>query len=396
MKRPTISDIAQRAGVTKAAVSFALNGRPGVSPATRERILAIAAEVGFQPSSAARALTAGQAGAFGLVLGRAAREPGREQGWLELVSGLESELARHQHTLLLTLAEDAAAETGRYRQWWAQRRVDGIFLIDPQVDDQRLAVLAELRLPAVVIGAFPEDPLLPGAAPLPSVGPDDRAAVQLVAGYLAEQGHRRVAQVTGSPAAWRSAQRRDAFAAAAAAAGLTVLSATADPAPEPGAPSYGATSFGATGHGSSGYGSSGYGSPGHGSSGHGAAAAAARVTAGLLGAAEPPTAILYDGDVLAAAGLGAAQRLGISVPGTVSLISWDDSALCELVYPALTALRWDVAAAGSAAARALRALAAGGRPESVPLQRPRLQVRASSGPAGVTGAQSSRRPRRTA
>src|ERR1700761_5674351 len=119
MKRPTISDIAQRAGVTKPAVSFALNGRPGVSPATRERILAIAAELGFQPSSAARALTAGQAGAFGLVLGRAAREPGREQGWLELVSGLESELARHQDTLLLTLAEDESAETERYRQWWA-------------------------------------------------------------------------------------------------------------------------------------------------------------------------------------------------------------------------------------------------------------------------------------
>jgi len=57
MKRPTIADIAQRAGVTKAAVSFALNGQPGVSAATRERILAIAQEVGFQPNSAARALT---------------------------------------------------------------------------------------------------------------------------------------------------------------------------------------------------------------------------------------------------------------------------------------------------------------------------------------------------
>ena len=68
MKRPTITDIAQQAGVTKAAVSFALNGQPGVSAATRERILAIAEEIGFQPSSAARALTAGKAGAFGLVI----------------------------------------------------------------------------------------------------------------------------------------------------------------------------------------------------------------------------------------------------------------------------------------------------------------------------------------
>ena len=60
MKRPTIADIAARAGVTKAAVSFALNGQPGVSAATRERILAIAEEVGFQPNSAAKALTAGR------------------------------------------------------------------------------------------------------------------------------------------------------------------------------------------------------------------------------------------------------------------------------------------------------------------------------------------------
>jgi DNA-binding LacI/PurR family transcriptional regulator len=76
MKRPTIADIAQRAGVTKAAVSFALNGQPGVSAATRERILAIAKEIDFQPSSAARALTGGKAEAFGLVIDRPARTLG--------------------------------------------------------------------------------------------------------------------------------------------------------------------------------------------------------------------------------------------------------------------------------------------------------------------------------
>ncbi len=64
---------------------------------------------------------------------------------------------------------------------------------------------------------------------------------------------------------------------------------------------------------------------------------------GLLGSAEPPTAILYDNDVMAAAGLGVAQRMGVSVPGGVSIVSWDDSALCELMHPALTALRRDIA-----------------------------------------------------
>jgi DNA-binding LacI/PurR family transcriptional regulator len=57
VKRPALADVARRAGVTKAAVSFALNGQPGVSAATRARILAIAHDLGFQPNSAARALS---------------------------------------------------------------------------------------------------------------------------------------------------------------------------------------------------------------------------------------------------------------------------------------------------------------------------------------------------
>ncbi len=90
MKRPTITDIAQRAGVTKAAVSFALNGQPGVSAATRERILAIAQEIGFQPNSAARALTVGKSGVFGLVIDRPARTMGIEPFFMQLVSGIQA------------------------------------------------------------------------------------------------------------------------------------------------------------------------------------------------------------------------------------------------------------------------------------------------------------------
>src|SRR6266568_9251255 len=88
MKRPTIADIAQRAGVTKAAVSFALNGQPGVSAATRERILAIARELGFQPSGAARALPGRRAGAFGLVIDRPARILGVGPFFRQLIAGI--------------------------------------------------------------------------------------------------------------------------------------------------------------------------------------------------------------------------------------------------------------------------------------------------------------------
>src|SRR3954451_605757 len=70
MKRPTITDIAREAGVSKGAVSYALNGRPGVSEATRQRITEIARELGWAPSSTARALSGGRTGAIGLVLDR--------------------------------------------------------------------------------------------------------------------------------------------------------------------------------------------------------------------------------------------------------------------------------------------------------------------------------------
>src|ERR1700749_2084501 len=341
MKRPTITDIAQRAGVTKAAVSFALNGQPGVSAATRERILAIAEEIGFQPNSAARALTVGRSGVFGLVIDRPDRTLGIEPFFMQLVCGIQAELAAPQVLLQFTMTEDADAEIELYRQWWAQRRVDGVFVVDLQVDDRRIAVIEKLRMPAVVIGT-PR-----GAGSLPAIWQDDRVAVDLVVGYLAAQGHRR-----GGP----GVRRRDAFAAAAAAAGLTAFSVEADYSAE-----------------------------------HGAQA-----TVGLLGSAEPPSAILYDNDVMAAAGLGVAQRMGVSVPGGVSIVSWDDSALCELMHPALTALRRDIAGAGSAAARMLRELVGGGRPESVMEATPVLQARASSGPARVPEVATPRRSRLTA
>ena len=264
MKRPTITDIAQRAGVTKAAVSFALNGQPGVSAATRERILAIAEEIGFQPSSAARALTVGKAGVLGLVIDRPARTLGIEPFFMQLISGIQADLAAHQVTLQFTMTEDPDAEIELYRQWWAQRRVDGVFIVDLQVDDRRIPVIEKMRMPAVVVGT-PR-----GAGSLPAIWQDDRAAVEVVVRYLAEQGHRRIARVGGRSTYWHSVLRRDAFQAAAAIAGLTAFSVEADYTAE-----------------------------------H-----AAHATVSLLGSAEPPTAILYDSDVMAAAGLGMAQRDG--------------------------------------------------------------------------------------
>jgi DNA-binding LacI/PurR family transcriptional regulator len=332
MRRPTIADIARRAGVTKAAVSFALNGQPGVSAATRERILAIADEIGFQPNSAARALSDGRAGAFGLVIDRPARTLGSEVFFMQLISGIQGELARNHVTLLFTLAEDQADEIRMYRSWWAQRKVDGVFLVDLQVRDRRIRTLEELTMPAVVLGT-PR-----GSGRLPAVWQDDRAATGTVVGYLAQLGHRRIARVGGFPRYWHSKLRTDALAQVAEAAGIEAVSVAADYTAE-----------------------------------HGA-----EVTRDLLKQAEPPTAILYDNDVMALAGLGAAQRMGVRVPAELSIVVWDDTALCELVHPAFTALRRDIPATGAGAARMLLEVAEGRKPGHLQEAQPVLIVRDSS------------------
>jgi len=340
VKRPTIADVARRAGVTKAAVSFALNNQPGVSEATRQRILAIAAEMGFQPSSAARALSDGRAGAFGLVLDRPARLLGVEPHVMQLISGIQAELSSHRSTLLFTSARDQDAEIELYRSWWAQRTVDGVFVVDVHLDDRRIPILSALAMPALLIG--PPD----ASGSLPAIGQDIRAAAETAAAHLAGLGHRRIGRVTGITRHWHTRSRTKAFAAIAAAMPAEITSIEADYTSELGA----------------------------------------QATRAMLGCARRPTAILYDNDVMAVAGLGEAQRMGFRVPADLSIMAWDDSVLCEMVHPALTALRRDIAAVGAEAARRLTALAAGREVDDLLEPPPVLMARESTGPPGrLTG-----------
>ena len=79
MGRPTITDVATAAGVSKGAVSFALNGRPGISEETRRRILATAEDLGWTPSARARALSISRSHAVGLVARPATGGPQRRR-----------------------------------------------------------------------------------------------------------------------------------------------------------------------------------------------------------------------------------------------------------------------------------------------------------------------------
>ena len=174
-RRPTIKDIARRAGVSESAVSFALNDRPGVSQDTRARVRQVAEELGWQANSAARALSGERAGCAGLVLARPAQTLGVESFFLQLVSGIQEVLSARKIALLFQVVEDLDAECALYRRWWAERRVDGVLVVDPRTDDPRPELLASLGLPAVAIGglaapdqAAPTDRRTPNLPPPPT------------------------------------------------------------------------------------------------------------------------------------------------------------------------------------------------------------------------------------
>lgn len=337
-KRPTIADIAEAAGVSKGAVSYALNGKAGVSEQTRARILEIAARMGWHPSSAARALSDGRSGAIGLVVDRPAWVLGIEPFFMQLISGVEAGLARTGTALLLQVTDDARAEEAAYRRWWGERRVDGVLLVDLREQDHRLGLVTELGLPAVVIGHAAV------TSGVPSVWINDAAAVRETLAYLAAMGHRRIARVAGPAHFVHTRERGEAFDAAAAELGLDgVPCVYTDYSGEEGA----------------------------------------RATRRLLSGSLRPTAIVYDNDVMAVAALSVTQEMGVSVPGELSLVAWDDSELCRLVHPALTAVSRRVMEYGERAATALLSLIDGTPVPDILLPSPALVPRGSTAPCMV-------------
>ncbi|WP_030904833.1 LacI family DNA-binding transcriptional regulator [Streptosporangium amethystogenes] len=333
MKRPTIADVARRAGVSKGAVSYALNGQPGVSESTRARILAIAEEIGWRPNSAARALNGARSHTVGLAMCRPARTLGVEPFFMELISGIEGELSARSYALMLQVVSDHRQEVAVYRRWWGEGRVDGAILVDLRVGDPRIPEFESLGLPAVVIGHPSETgSLLP-------VWSDDGGAVHEAVEYLVALGHRRIARVAGLPRLAHTVLRDRAFAEACDGVAEQVTVHT-DYTGEEGA----------------------------------------RATRRLLSSPSRPTAIVYDNDIMAVAGLSAAQDLRLEVPRDLSIVAWDDSPLSRIVRPPLTALSRDISAYGAHAARHLLALVAGESPRPYEDEAARLTPRGSTAP----------------
>lgn len=290
--RPTIRDIARAAGVSPTAVSFALNNRPGVSEDTRERIIAIAQELGFTPSSAARALSRSRAGAVGLVVGRAARDFAEERFFFHFIVGVERALARRGLSFVFHAASSEDDELATYATWWSERRVDGVILLDARENDPRPALLAHHSIPTVVAG----EKLGYGAA----VVSDEEGLISTVIDHLASIGTARVGYVSG-PAHLAHTQRRlAAFTELTARAGMVGLSLPAEDYTQE----------------------------------------AGRAAVGELAGVD---AMIFDNEILALGGMRRMTEAGLDIPADVAVISLEDSHLCGVMVPPITAVRRDPA-----------------------------------------------------
>ncbi|MEU4422157.1 LacI family DNA-binding transcriptional regulator [Actinoplanes sp. NPDC024001] len=334
-ERPTIRDVARVAGVSKGAVSFVLNGRPGVAEGTRQRILDAAHSLGWTPSHQGRALSVSRAFAVGLVLARPPELLGADPFFPAFIAGVERTLSERGQALVLQVVPDAAAEEDGYRQLAGAGRVDGVFLLDLRVGDPRIALLEELRMPAVTI-ARPDVP-----SDFPALLVDDRPGITAAVRHLVELGHRRIAHVAGPSRFLHGSVRRRAWEQALTDAGLP-----AGPVVE--------ADF--------------------------TAAGGAQATRALLagGRAGRPTAIVYANDLMAIAGLSVALEHGIAVPAQLSVTGFDNTELAGYVSPPLTSVRTDPYGWGRSAAEALLALIAGETVGDIAVPPAQLVVRAST------------------
>ncbi|WP_347302817.1 LacI family DNA-binding transcriptional regulator [Croceibacterium sp. TMG7-5b_MA50] len=289
VRSATMQDVAQLAGVSHMTVSRVVNGYRSVKPETRRAVEQAMATLNFTPNALARALTAGEPPRIALLH----RHP--NPGTLgELLLHLLDRSAETYANLVVRQIP-SPAQDGAVAEELVARGVRGVLLAPPLADDPALVALLRAQGMAIVaIGSMRHDPTIT------SVGIDDHAAAGAMTRHLLELGHRRIGFITGHPDHASSKLRLEGFREAMAEAGAEAA-IVAD-----------------------------------GRYTYQSGLAAAET---LLEAATPPSAVFASNDDMAAATLAVAHRLGLDVPGELSVAGFDDNVLATAVWPALTTVR---------------------------------------------------------
>lgn len=188
VNKPTISDLAKAAGVSVTTVSHAFSGRRHVDPETAKRIQALADQMGYHPSSMARALRSGRTGVIALASSMpfaVAAGPSRLGFLMEIAASAAMSALTRDLALCLIPPHPAAQGKGSVS-------FDGVILVEPMRDDPLVAYFEQRKTPIVSIGTVPDRP------DIPAVNIRSRETAALLLDHLAQQGCHRVAALIGS------------------------------------------------------------------------------------------------------------------------------------------------------------------------------------------------------
>jgi len=299
---PTSSEVARRAGVSRTTVSFVLNNvlDQGISDATRERVLATAREMGYEPNAAARTLARGTAGTVGLVIPKASHL--YVDAFLgQLVASINEECHRHGLKLLIESTEDEGREPGGFVNLVSSRRIDGLIVVNLRTADQEhLMRLRDAGVPLVVLGSG-----VPDLQRYYTMGNDTGKSAQTAVKHLLGLGHRRVAYVSFAQPEYHSVhQREQGWRDALSAQGID-----ADPAWV----EYADISA-----------HSGY-----------------LATQRLIARGTGFTALFAGNDTIAFGAIKALNEAGLRIPEDIALMGYDDIPLAAYATPALSTMRSD-------------------------------------------------------
>jgi DNA-binding LacI/PurR family transcriptional regulator len=295
-----LADVAKQAGVSEATVSRVLNGKPGISDATRAAVLTALDVIGYERPTHLRVRRARM---VGLVV------PELQNpifpALAEVVGGA---LAQRGFNAVLCTRTGSMSEA-EYVEMLLERQVSGMVFAGGQYAEadaphDHYARLLKLRLPVVLVNAAAEH------LDFPRVSTDDAVAMEQAYGHLASLGHERIGLILGPPDHVPSRRKLAAFETVARDAGGAHTAELVE-----------RTMFSLEG---------------------GQAAAARLIKQGATG-------IVCASDPMALGAIRAARRAGLSVPGDVSVVGYDDSAFMNCTDPPLTTVRQPIEAIGRAA-----------------------------------------------
>lgn len=340
MSRPTQVDVAQRAGVSRATVSYVLNGltdgRVQISDETRQRVLNAISELGYEPDAQAQALRSGSTKTIALLIPDL-----RNPHFCEFATGVEDAARAAGYHMLLsstTLTDEYAVKVFKEL---ARRRFDGLilasaFILETAEARETLDRFLKRGSPIVDMGDFYE---------LDTVSANYRVATKEVVAYLLSLGHRRIGLVYGVGDHVHGLDRLEPYQESLAAAGLSEsanLIVECGPTIEDGYQ-------------------------------------AARQ---LLQRPRRPTALVVINDLLSIGVLRAAADLGLRVPADLSVVGYDDISMANYLTPRLTTVTKHAYAGGRKAFELLLArIQNPGLPRQVVYDTAELIVRESTGPA---------------